>query len=274
MKAFVFARPSSPRVLGQEFGHVGWGIQVDKENYYIGAVENLRGLPISDPDKMNYWAETTKDPFTKFSIGPFDLNTRYDLYKEFTVEKPDLKSALAAIEEVKEKYYNVASQNCMHSSYDILSAFGATNLPDPRLNENIAPIFWFNKIGVESKVLLQSNQKIDIAIYEHPQMEGSVKRFIGEDNISITDCSEEVVGFSISSIVVKNGIIKAYTSKNFKGELLVIEGKNFKKYLDEFDNEINSIQLLASSSSLSKNSITDNKDIKFNKSLYQEVIQL
>jgi hypothetical protein len=273
MKAFVFARPSTPRLMGQEFGHVGWGLQIAGNKFYIGAVENTNGHPVTPPEKMDYWAEITNEPLGKFSLGPLGVATKYDLYKEISVETPDVDNAVKMMNHIKGKYYNVLSQNCMDSAYDILYAYGATNLPDPRSVENLAPIFWFNRIGVESQVLLASDQSIDIAVYENPCMESSVKRFIGNSAIKIPNIAREKLGFSISSIVVKRGTAKLYSQLNCQGTPLIVNSNSYMKHLDVMDNRIQSVEFLPQNALLTISTVKIvQRDITFDTMAYQETI--
>ena len=276
MKAFVFVRPSSPQFFGQEFGHVGWGFQVSESEYIIGAVENTMGLPINLPSKMDFWSKKTLEPLKIFSTGPLGLNTKYDLYKEFSVLKPDVEKALKRMEWVSHQPYNVTNQNCMHSVFEILFDYGAINIPNPRHIENGAPVMWFQKIGVPYKVLMDSEEHLDVAIYEHPNMEGCVKRFIGNNSLKLNDLSEKKVGFSISSIVVKQGKIKAYDSLNFQGDTFEISVNKYMEYLNEWDNIILSMELLPETIKLA-NDLTSKKPqggLIFDPKARQEIFNL
>lgn len=214
-KAFVFARPSSPEVQGQEFGHVGWGFQISDSRYMVGAVENYGGKPVAPAAESGYWAEETSYPLNKHALGPRDLGSRYDIYKELPVSAPNLRAALEQQEWVSRQPYRVLGQNCMDATALILEAYGVHGLPDRSSMENYFPINWFRHLGSPLKVLTKTVSKLDVAFYEHPEFEGKVWRLCSDQPqlqfAGLGDWSGR-----ISSVVVRSGEVTLYLGAGFK----------------------------------------------------------
>jgi hypothetical protein len=213
-KGFVFARPSSPEVQGQEFGHVGWGFQISNNRYMVGAVENYGGKPVAPASESGFWAAETAYPLNKHALGPRDLGSRYDIYKELPVSSPNLHAALEMQEWVSRQPYKVLGQNCMDATAQILQAYGVKGLPDTSSMENYFPINWFRHLGSPLKVLTKTDVMLDVAFYEHPEFEGKVWRLYSDQSglqfSGLGDWSRR-----ISSVVVRSGEVTLYLGAGF-----------------------------------------------------------
>jgi hypothetical protein len=215
-KAFVFARPSSARIAAQEFGHVGWGFQLDENRYMIGAVENPAGLPVSLPTHTGFWCKETTAPLNYDNFGTQNILLRCDLYRELSVTLPNIDKALACQQWVSEQPYRVFGQNCLDATFQILSAYGVRGLPDPSAMENYLPINWFRHLGVPLQVLDKSTNpsafNIDVAFYEHPEFEGEVWRVQSkgsETDIKMPDLKKWRK--RISSVAIIKGTVTLYS---------------------------------------------------------------
>jgi hypothetical protein len=146
--AVVFVRRNAS--LG--IGHVGWGFLVhlgddeiaslsgDNNIWEIGAVENHSGSPITPPLADGYWNERTSEPLRPVA------ERGYDHYKVIHVPEIDLGKAFKEESVVRDRPYVAAVSNCMNDVYNILTAYGVGEMPDPSKLENWIPNTWYGHI--------------------------------------------------------------------------------------------------------------------------------
>lgn len=220
-KAFVFARPSSPQVQGQEFGHVGWGFQISDTRFMVGAVENYGGKPVAPAKENGFWAEETAYPLDRHALGTQGLGSRYDIYRELPVSAPNVAAALERQRWVAAQPYRVLGQNCMDATAQILAAYGVQGLPDTSAMENYFPINWFRHLGSANRVLTKPQTKLDVSFYEHPEFEGQVWRVCSDQS----ELQYGALGewrHRISSIVVRAGQVTLFVGDGLQGASVVL----------------------------------------------------
>lgn|GEM_PF-1520132 len=133
LKAAAFIRYHS----GEGFGHVGWAFDFDKARVNAGSVENHSGHIFSPSRDMGFW--------TAFSTDPTDAMRaqRYDDVKVLEVENPDPILAFRTVLWIKGMEYRAFLRNCEDDVYDVLRAYGVTNLTPPSIEW--FPKSWFKR---------------------------------------------------------------------------------------------------------------------------------
>jgi hypothetical protein len=148
--ALVFVRRASNVVIG----HVGWGFRIHPGElptrsassvtkphvWSVGAVENPTGWLFARPGSDGFWKRPTADPLSIM------INLGYDQYKIIPVVPADIRKAQEAEEVIRNRDYSVALINCMNDVYDVLTAYGAADLPNPNAVHNWLPNTWFDHI--------------------------------------------------------------------------------------------------------------------------------
>jgi hypothetical protein len=155
------------------FGHIGWGFLVGGERYYFGSTDHLwnteypmwhpleliRYMNVAPQDNNDFWAE----------LGSFDdmLHTmrrgqhvRYHAYKALPVEKAEPLRARALADQLRVTGWNVFFDNCVHQTYNVLTRYGVTDLPDPDRLSHRFPKTWFDKIEAEPVIMSTARRKI------------------------------------------------------------------------------------------------------------------
>lgn len=133
-QAIVFLRRHA--ALGA--GHVGWAFADDGDIFNVGAIENPRGTLRTAPAAMGFWNLRTRDP-----IEPV-RERRYDEFKIIEVEQANPAAARRVVTWVRQKPYDIIGCNCMNATYDVLRAYGVTQLPVPAYHWE--PDHWFDHI--------------------------------------------------------------------------------------------------------------------------------
>ena len=159
LHAVVFVR----RRGGVRAGHVGWAweshpvykntlraaelnAEFPRAQWYVGAVENWGAWLIQRASRSSYWSTLVEDVFSS------GLACEYDACKLIVVTDADPVNAKRVQEEVRKRGYRFLTNNCMNSTFRILSAFGA-QLPNPNAFRNWRPNDWFDHIDGQMVVL-------------------------------------------------------------------------------------------------------------------------
>jgi uncharacterized membrane protein HdeD (DUF308 family) len=133
-RAVVFVR----RIGANGLGHIGWAFEWNNGWFNTGSVENQEGKPFVKPEEMGFWTEHTLDP-----IGAMQKQViTYDEYKVYYVTQPHPKDAWKTVIWESRQPYSVLRHNCNDVAYDILRAYGATELFDPV--EGLVPNDWYD----------------------------------------------------------------------------------------------------------------------------------
>jgi hypothetical protein len=138
-----------------ELGHVGWAYDVLDGTFICGATENPKGLGGlgQTGDAKGWWVSRPYsnlliDQFAHARVLPAGSCPPYDSYKVLDVAAPDKDRAWQVACWARDQPYELTGiprgRNCMDDAYDILYAYGATNLPWPTTNP--VPNFWYDAI--------------------------------------------------------------------------------------------------------------------------------
>ena len=128
MRAAAFIRYHS----GQGFGHVAWGFDFGTRRVNAGSVENHSGHIFSPSDDMGFWTAFCDDPVGRMR------SLQYDDVKILDVPNADPVLAYRVVLWIRTMKYAAAFRNCEDDVYDVLRAFGVTDLTPPSL-------VWFPK---------------------------------------------------------------------------------------------------------------------------------
>lgn len=149
-----------------QFGHVGWGFQLDSDNYYFGSTDHLwkhdwwdlpawfRYMHVPPYGDIDWWAEqgSKADMLKMMKIGP---HIRYHDYKEVSLTESSPETALSFTEQLQTSGWNLAKHNCVHQAFLIFSNYNNKHeLPNPFQDPlNLIPKNWFARISGEPKAL-------------------------------------------------------------------------------------------------------------------------
>lgn len=232
-KAMVFLRPSGAR----HHGHVGWAFSLPGGGSLAGGVEmpNMSLRLWQAPSRMGFWSLLVEDAEGAMTAPPNwrQWNSRYDLYKEIPVEAPDIRKALREVKKVSNTTWRLIGQNCMNATFQILSAYGAPDLPTPSFVWG--PIRFFNDIDVPVKVIKEPIAVVDATMYAGRDL--SDKRYAVVDNGGCPDLSTKEWENTARSIVVRAGYLAIYSEPGYRGKILKIAPKtalNLGEPGDEF----------------------------------------
>lgn len=133
-RAIVFVRHPGANGLG----HIGWAFEWKNGWFNAGSVENQAGKPFVKPQDMGFWSVHTLDP-----IGAMQKQVlTYDEYKVYYVTEPRPKDAWKIVIWESRQPYSVLRHNCNDVAYDVLRAYGVTELLDPV--EGLVPNDWYD----------------------------------------------------------------------------------------------------------------------------------
>ncbi len=153
-RAIVFVRHPGANGLG----HIGWAFEWNNGWFNAGSVENQAGKPFVKPQDMGFWSVHTLDP-----IGAMQKQIlTYDEYKVYYVTEPQPKEAWKTVIWESRQPYSVLRHNCNDVAYDILRAYGVTELLDPV--EGLVPNDWYDAQPGPSYII-QETPKIPIHLH-------------------------------------------------------------------------------------------------------------
>ncbi len=133
-RAIVFVR----HIGANGLGHIGWAFEWNNGWFNTGSVENSAGKAFARPEDMGFWSAHTLDP-----IGAMQKQVlTYDEYKVYFVTEPRPKDAWKTVVWESRQPYSVLRHNCNDVAYDILRAYGVTELLDPV--EGLVPNDWYD----------------------------------------------------------------------------------------------------------------------------------
>jgi hypothetical protein len=145
------------------FGHVGWGFQLDENEYCFGSTDHLwnREFPewhlvellkyMNVERKMNndFWVETGAKS-QMLSVMSKGHHIRYHAYKCIAVETAQPQQARDFAQSLQHNGWNIMSNNCVHQVYSVLTTYGGTRIPGPDFGLNRIPKVWFEGIEAEA----------------------------------------------------------------------------------------------------------------------------
>jgi uncharacterized membrane protein HdeD (DUF308 family) len=166
-RAIVFVR----RTAAHGLGHVAWGFEWMNGWFNVGSVENRRSKPFASPGQMDFWSVHTLNPSTTILSGV----APYDEYKLFVVERPHPKEAWKTVIWESRQPYAFVHHNCCDATFEILHAYGCTELLDPA--KEFVPNDWYDALpgrsyriveGTALPVFLRKQSRRDMWIREIP----------------------------------------------------------------------------------------------------------
>ncbi len=121
-------------------GHIGVGYQNSNGNYICGAVEGRDNLPYIAPEDDNGgWIKSCQD--LDGVMNAF-RSRGYDSIKVIDVDSINPEAAGDVIQDFVTRGYNVADNNCLTATDEVLRAYGVRNLPTPR-----TPNSYYNQVS-------------------------------------------------------------------------------------------------------------------------------
>lgn len=135
-QAVVFVR----RTAAHGLGHIAWGFEWMNGWFNVGSVENIKSKPFADPEQMDFWCTHTLNPTATIQNQEFP----YDEYKLFFVTQPHPKDAWKTVIWESQQPYSFVHHNCCDMTYEILRAYGCTELLDPA--KEYVPNDWYDAL--------------------------------------------------------------------------------------------------------------------------------
>jgi hypothetical protein len=133
-RAVVFVR----HIGANGLGHISWAFEWNNGWFNAGSVENSTGRAFAKPEEMGFWTVHTLDPIAAMQRQVLP----YDEYKVYFVTEPKPKDAWKTVIWESRQPYLALRHNCNDVAYDILRAYGATELLDPV--EGLVPNDWYD----------------------------------------------------------------------------------------------------------------------------------
>lgn len=155
-RAIVFIR----RTAADGFGHIAWAFEWMNGWFNTGSVENIVMKPFTNPEEMGFWSTHTLDPVATMQNQKYP----YDEYKIFLVPQPRPKDAWETVIWESQEPYSVVHHNCCDVVYDILRAYGCTELIDPA--KEYVPNDWYDALPGTSYTI---EEYPAIPLYLHKQ---------------------------------------------------------------------------------------------------------
>ena len=144
-RAIVFVR----RMGANGLGHIAWTFEWHNGWFNAGSVENATGKPYARPEEMGFWAMHTLDPIATMQ----KQSSTYDEYKLFYVSQPRPKEAWRTVVWESRQPYFALRHNCNDVAYDVLRAYGTTELLDPA--QEHVPNDWYNALPGHSYTIAE-----------------------------------------------------------------------------------------------------------------------
>lgn len=122
------------------FGHIGWGVEISHDRYLFGAVEGASSNGSAGWSRQGSWA----DMLAAFQ-HPGHSGSRYDGIRCVDVARPNSAGALGVSRTMpdRSRTYDLRTKNCLHATYAVIHAYGATGIPTPS-GTDIIPNKYYN----------------------------------------------------------------------------------------------------------------------------------
>ena len=134
--AIIAIRTNSPPIVG----HIGVGYQNSNGNYLCGAVEGKDYQPIITPGYDNgAWIKACQDIE---EVKSAFRSRGYNSIKVISVDSPNPENAGSVIQYFVNRGYDLANNNCLTATDEVLRAYGVRDLPNPT-----TPNSYYNQIS-------------------------------------------------------------------------------------------------------------------------------
>jgi hypothetical protein len=122
------------------FGHIGWGVEISNGRYLFGAVEGASSNGSAGWSRTGSWAQM----LAAFQ-HPGHTGSKYDGLRCVAVARPNVGAASSAARTMpdRSKHYDLRTKNCLHATYAVIHAYGATGVPAPS-GTDIIPNKYYN----------------------------------------------------------------------------------------------------------------------------------
>ena len=161
-RAVVFVR----RKAAYGLGHIAWGFEWMNGWFNLGSVENILRKPFTNPRQMDFWSVHTLNPSKTIQ----NREIPYDEYKLFFVTQPHPKEAWKTVVWESQQPYAFVHHNCCDATYEILHAYGCTELLDPA--KEYIPNDWYDALPGTSYLI---DEGAAIPVYPHMQSHHEMK---------------------------------------------------------------------------------------------------
>ena len=159
-RAMVFIR----RMGATGLGHIAWAFEWYNGWFNAGSVENATNKPYARPEEMGFWAMHTLDPIATMQ----KRSSTYNEYKLFYVSQPRPKEAWRTVVWESRQPYVVLRHNCNDVAYDVLRAYGTTELLDPA--QEHVPNDWYDALPGRSYTIAE-HPVIPVQLHKMSQRE-------------------------------------------------------------------------------------------------------
>ena len=166
-RAMVFIR----RMGATGLGHIAWAFEWYNGWFNAGSVENATNKPYAMPEEMGFWAMHTLDPIATMQ----KRSSTYNEYKLFYVSQPRPKEAWRTVVWESRQPYVVLRHNCNDVAYDVLRAYGTTELLDPA--QEHVPNDWYDALPGRSYTIAE-HPVIPVQLHKMSQRELATREIL------------------------------------------------------------------------------------------------
>ena len=166
-RAMVFIR----RMGATGLGHIAWAFEWYNGWFNAGSVENATNKPYARPEEMGFWAMHTLDPIATMQ----KRSSTYNEYKLFYVSQPRPKEAWRTAVWESRQPYVVLRHNCNDVAYDVLRAYGTTELLDPA--QEHVPNDWYDALPGRSYTIAE-HPVIPVQLHKMSQRELATREIL------------------------------------------------------------------------------------------------
>ena len=166
-RAMVFIR----RMGATGLGHIAWAFEWYNGWFNAGSVENATNKPYARPEEMGFWAMHTLDPIATMQ----KRSSTYNEYKLFYVSQPRPKEAWRTVVWESRQPYVVLRHNCNDVAYDVLRAYGTTELLDPA--QEHVPNDWYDALPGRSYTIAE-HPVIPVQLHKMSQRELATREIL------------------------------------------------------------------------------------------------
>jgi uncharacterized membrane protein HdeD (DUF308 family) len=166
-RAIVFVR----RMGATGLGHIAWAFEWYNGWFNAGSVENATNKPYARPEEMGFWAMHTLDPIATMQ----KRSSTYDEYKLFYVSSPRPKEAWRTVVWESRQPYFALRHNCNDVAYDVLRAYGTTELLNPA--QEHVPNEWYDALPGRSYTIAE-HPVIPVHLHKMSQRELTTREIL------------------------------------------------------------------------------------------------
>lgn len=161
LEAFVFIN----FLQALRFGHITWGIQMAKDQFFFGSADHLLKQPmwnlphlltysrVKAGGDIDFWVKEGSLDFM-FDEMTSGKHIRYHSVKRILVHEPFPQKARDCALDLARGGWSLVDNNCLHHTVRVLSAFGLSSQSMPELSllkpHTMVPVNWFANLEGEA----------------------------------------------------------------------------------------------------------------------------